>query len=332
MNPRFFHAGCLTTWFFTASPVLAQNKILNILDNLNVVAGNYTAGNETEGSAFVYGIYTPSSGSRFGFNGGAVANDATNVLWLNNGVSNSNSTNLITGSVVSRVNVSTSLFNLNGNAAGTPAIQQGEATWTNALATIGVNSTSDLTSTLSAASSQWSQLTSNSTGTTPGNGSYTFNATPSLIDGHQIAVFNVAASTIFGSGNFDRFEANFNGAETILINVSGTSFTAGKNFANGFTNNESKIIFNFYEATSISATSNFRGAIFAPLATVSQSSNFDGSVVAASFVQSNEVHAKLFDSYLPFTAIPEPSSSVLGLLAGSFLLRRRRMEKSLLKM
>lgn len=304
----------------------AASVLLDVIGRFNVITGNYTAGNETEGAALVHGTYLPQgSSSRFGFNGGQVANDSENVLWLNNGVGNGNGTTLITGSVVSRVAVSPVQFTLNGNAPGSPSISTGSAAWSSALQSVGLTSTADLTGMLASASGQWSALAANSTGTTPGNGSFTFNATPAAIDGHQVAVFHVTSAQLFGGGGFDRLEANFNGAETILVNVSGASITVDKNFTNGFTNNENKILFNFYEATSLTINRNFRGAIYAPFANVVQGGvNFDGSVIAGSLTQSAEIHEKNFDAYLPFTAVPEPSAALLAVLGLGLALRRRR--------
>lgn len=330
-TPIFAMAALAVVSLVSASTTQAAISVPTLLTRFNVITGNYTAGNETEGSAFVMGQYYPQdSRSRFGFNSGQVANDSMNTLWLNNGLANaSGNATLITGSVVSRVAVDHSRFTLNGNAPGTPSFNEGTTAWNNALATVGVNDVAELNTALLAASDQWKGLAANSTGNTPGNGSYTFNATPTNIGGHSVAIFSVSAGTLFAqNATFDRLEANFNGAETILINVSGTGpFTVNKNFTNGFTNNESKILFNFYEATSVTLASNFRGAVYAPRATVTQAgSNVDGSVVAGNFIQTAEVHNTYFNSYLPYSplTIPEPTSMTLGIVGMMMLLRRKR--------
>lgn len=303
----------------------AQNVILHVLDKFNVIAGNYSAGNETEGSAFVSGTYTPGGQSRFAFNSGSVQRDETNVLWLNNGVANSNRTTLISGSVVSRTSVSSNLFNLNGNGQGNPSINQGAAAWSSAIAGLGygLTSTTNLVNTVRSASSQWAALTANSTVRNTNNGAFTFTATPGMIDGHSVAVFNVSSS-VFSTQNIGRLEAQMNGAETLLINVSGLTANINADFANGFTNNESKIIFNFYEATTVNVNRNFRGGIYAPLATVNQlNGNFDGTVVANVLNQKFEIHDKRFDGYLPYN-VPEPSAPLLAAIGASLALCVRR--------
>jgi choice-of-anchor A domain-containing protein len=303
----------------------AANVALDLIRQFNVITGDYSAGNETEGSAFVHGSYSPQgSSARFGFNGGQATHDSQNMLWLANGVSNGNRTTLITGSVVSQVPVSGSLFSLNGNAPGDPSVKSGQAAWNEALSGLGLNHASDVPATLEQAAFQWSGLAANSTGSKPGNGSYTFQASPVSIDGNQVAIFHVTAAELFGSG-FDRLELNLNNAQTVLINVSGTNVLMDKNFANGFTNNESKILFNFYEAESLTVTRNFRGGIFAPFAAVTQvNTNIDGSVIAASLAQTAEIHDVRFRGYLPFTAVPEPSGAVLAMIGAALVMKRRR--------
>lgn len=312
----------------TPTALPAQNLVLRVLDNFNVITGNYSVNGETEGKAFVSGTYTPNgSRAQYGFNSGAVSDDRTNVLWLNNGVSGSGTTRLLSGSVLSRTSVTPNQFSLNGNAANNPSINQGATAWNNALAGLGFVDTNAFTQTILSASSQWAALTANSTGSRLNNGSFTFNATPTIIDGRSVAVFDVTAEQLFGANAAGRIEANLNGAETLLINVSGVSATINQNFTNGIQNNEQKILFNFYEATSISINSNFRGGIYAPLATVNQNgSNIDGSVVAATLNQNAEIHNRNFTGYLPFSQVPEPSPSMLGLVGVTALLilKRRR--------
>lgn len=313
------------------SPLSAQNIITRLLDRVNIITtGNYTAGGETEGSAFVGGIYNPVGlRAQFGFNSGAVADDRSNTLFLNNGVAagNTNVTRLLTGSVASRTAVNSSSFTLNGNAANNPSINQLEPAWTTALQTIGFNSTQSLVQNVEAASSQWRALTGNSSGTVINGNEFRFTPaiSPPLIESSRIAIFNVDGATAFGSTIGQLSGSGFARADTILINVSGLSLDITQNFLGDLQNNETKVLFNFYEATSLTLNSNFRGTVYAPFADVVQNgSNVDGGVIARNFSQNAEVHALTFDAFLPFTPIPEPSSAALFLTAATLATLRRR--------
>ncbi len=312
-----------------------QNVMMRSLDRFNViVTNNYSAGGETEGSAFVGGTFTQAAGvSQFGFNGGAVSDDRTNALFLNNGVAggSSNTTRLLTGSLASRVAVNTSRFSLNGNAANNPSFNVGTAAWDAALGAEGFSSTGNLIQNVESASSQWNALTKNSVGAVANGNEYRFTAasSPTVIDGRRTAVFSVNGSTAFGSGIGQLSGSGFAGADTILINVSGVSLTVAQNFIGDLQNNERKVIFNFYEATTLNLNRNFRGTVYAPLATVNQNgSNIDGGVVARNFNQTAEVHALNFRSSIPFTAVPEPSSFGMACIAmaGMVFFRKRRQD------
>ncbi|MEM6910756.1 MAG: choice-of-anchor A family protein [Verrucomicrobiota bacterium] len=324
---RFASLGLLLLVSTTARSS-AQGDIQTLLDTFNVITGDYSLqSNETEGATFVYGSYMPSNNVRFGFNSGTAANDSDNMLWLNNGLSGSGTTTLLSGSLVTRIDVENTKFALNGNAPGTPILREGVTLWDAAVNSLGFSDAFEIQSTLQAASSQWAALTTNSFTSTPGNGSLTFNASPTLIDGFQVAVFDIDGESAFGSASnvYDRLELQFNGAETVLINVAGQNITINDNFTNGFVNNESKILFNFFEAETVTINRNIRAGIFAPNATVNQGgSNFDGTVVAAVLNQNAEIHNEKFEGPLPFQPIPEPSSALLLLGGATLLLRRRR--------
>ncbi len=330
---KFIFAGLATVSLFVFGPQASgQNVITRVMERISIITtGNYSAGGETEGAAFVGGTYNPIGGrSQFGFNSGAVADDRTNVLFLNNGVAsgNGNLTRLLTGSVASRTSVNASSFSLNGNAANNPSINQGASAWGNAMTGLGFLNTQNLVQNIESASSQWRSLTTNSVGSVRNGNEFTFAATSTVptTDGKKIAIFNVNGNTAFASGIGQLSGSGFAGADTILINVSGVSLTVAQNFVGDLQNNERKVVFNFYEATLLNLDRNFRGTIYAPFATVQQNgSNVDGGVIAKNFVQTAEVHDRNFNSYLPFTSVPEPGSS--GLLLGGIsllILFRRR--------
>lgn len=137
-----------------------------------------------------------------------------------------------------------------------------------------------------------------------------------------VAVFNVNAATAFNSNLIQQIELTSNAATSIVINVAGTSV----NFSNGNMVGQwnsafarANVIWNFYEATSISMTQKFNGAILAPLANLSNTTDIDGSVFVNTFNQSGEVHLPNYSGF-----IPAPGSIALLGLAGVVGVRRRR--------
>lgn len=160
-----------------------------------------------------------------------------------------------------------------------------------------------------------------------------FNATAGT-DG--VAVFNVTAASIFDNPNGQQFNLNVDAnTSNIIINVSGTSvnWTNG-NMVGNFNSNywQEHTLWNFYEATSINFNAhNFNGAVLAPYASITTSSNIDGLVVANNLTTSAEVHLPDSNStnayaYDGFAApVPEPGSAVFLLAAGGlFLIMRNR--------
>lgn len=61
---------------------------------------------------------------------------------------------------------------------------------------LGLNSTDEVVSILKDAPVQWASLEANSTATFPGNGGLSFSASPTDLDGYQVAVFNVTAEQL----------------------------------------------------------------------------------------------------------------------------------------
>jgi choice-of-anchor A domain-containing protein len=179
---------------------------------------------------------------------------------------------------------------------------------------------------------QLSNLTANSTTSVTNGGSVlNFNAAP--VNGR--AVFDVTAATLAQSG-LSQVQMNLNGATSVFINVNvgGCSTNCSEtlptnlNFSSP-TSYAEQVVWNFVNITTLTTGAEFGGTILAPQATVTANSPIDGTVVAANFSSSNQVHAYNFTGTLP-TAAPEPTSLVVfgsGIAGLGFLRwRRRRVE------
>lgn len=166
----------------------------------------------------------------------------------------------------------------------------------------------------------YKNLAANSTVTAPNGqpGAVTYNANP--VNG--LAVFNVAANSVFNSNLIQQINLNINGASAIVINVSGTTvnFTNG-NMVGSWTSAfaRSKVIWNFHEATNIFLDRNFNGAILAPKAHLRNTTAIDGSVFVNTMQQDGEVHLPMFTGI-----IPAPGTLGALAVAGLFAARRRR--------
>ncbi|MEH2262290.1 choice-of-anchor A family protein [Nostoc sp.] len=157
-------------------------------------------------------------------------------------------------------------------------------------------------------------------------------------------VFNLAGSDV---SKTNYFEIKGDTNSTIVVNISGKDVSL-KNFGfNILGTDKQKVIYNFYEATNITASGiSILGSILAPLANF----NFDngqvnGNVIVASLTGNGESHNYLFNGDLPdvptkyytkpptHTQVPEPASlPALGLVAVVFgLFRNRRDRETCLK-
>ncbi len=150
------------------------------------------------------------------------------------------------------------------------------------------------------ASSAYKDLTANSTITIPTSPSAATLAVGTL-GADNVAIFNVSGSALFNNSNVQQIDLNLNGKSptAILINVSGTTvnYQNSGNFVGNMTAtaHRSKILWNFYEATSVTANKSFYGSILAPLATVAITGGAnEGSIAAYNLSANIEVHLPLF--------------------------------------
>jgi choice-of-anchor A domain-containing protein len=171
--------------------------------------------------------------------------------------------------------------------------------------------------TLDALSTSLSGLAANSALPPTGNNEV-ITATPG---GNGIAVFNITASQL---SQIPSYSIDLNGASTVIFNVSGKSITFGANDESG-TTGAKNIIWNFYQAQTVTLDTLIAGTILAAAATVTNENQIDGTLVAESWTGSGELHEYGFDGVLPPPlSVPEPGTLTLllsGVLACGAALR-----------
>ena len=113
-------------------------------------------------------------------------------------------------------------------------------------------------------------------------------------------------------------------AGVLVINVAGTADSFQFNPGTFSVDAQTTVIWNFYQATSLSITGQFDGSILAPYANLTNNTQINGSVVAAGFNQGGEIHMANFSG-----VVPEPATWAM-LLTGFFgtgaLIRRTRRQ------
>ena len=293
---RAFFALFVCTFVSTASA--------NVLNEWNLIVRHDMAStSEVDGSALIGGNlggtsnYAVHGATALSGDGLAVAGDITGgTIQVNSGG------NLrIGGSVQSG---STVLLNGGGAQINDPSVS---ATVSSAFAEV------------EAISASLTGLSAN--GTLDGAGN--LSATPTLLDGQNVAVYNLTNADL---QSFGQLNLSIGSADTVIINVLSSGglvdFNAPPNIIGDFNqSNSSRILWNLFDATDVLVNNSFSGALIAPYADLNLlGGGINGSVVVDSFSHAGaEVRGFTYAGY-----VPEPTSLLLLGVAGVLAARRRR--------
>lgn len=296
--------------FAASTPVgIDALKVYNL-----VVLGDLTSSSEVEGRTFVGGNLTGNSSnyqiatlpaSSYTGAGLVVVGDVVGgIKNLNNGagavVGGSVSSGFNLNGAPQTVQVGGTISNTNVNSN---TVQSNLGT-TNPAFVTGLQQDGSLMKTsMTELSYQLGQQASNSTFSISGNRG-TFNAQP---DAKGVAVFNITAANLDAIGEI---QFNANGADTVIVNVSGSTINLNDNFLGGTANLGEKVIWNFTDATSLTLSTAWGGSVLAPKAAAHTYNYIQGSAVFGSLIQDGEMHIGTYAGGYVVPSDPQvPSSS-----------------------
>jgi choice-of-anchor A domain-containing protein len=322
---------------FLATATQAPASMLAGTDALNewnlIVFNNLDSNSEVEGRTFVGGNLTGSS-SNYNIGPASSPNNGSQPALTVVGDVTGSSKQLNNGGGASIGGNLATQLNLNGanqtvNVGGSITTQQ-NVNQNTETGNLGANFTQTLNNQKTLLMSSLGSLSDNlkalaSTGTaTISNNQLSLTGASS-----GISVFNLSLSNLASLNNISVTAPS---GGTTVINVSGTSGTINANF-NSSAELGRNVIWNFYDATSLTFANNFLGTVLATDAAVANTAGYiEGTLVANSFTQRAEVHQDTFQGDLSsvggsVSAMPEPGTwamLILGFGAIGFMQRRKR--------
>ncbi len=317
----------------------ANTGNINASGGTIAVGGNNSATLTSGGSVFINGA---NSGQVNGQGTGAISINGNNNIGGTLGSVSTNNNNVTvngnTGNVTMSGGVLTYTGSVNGSLTlngGATANHVGSVALTPPANPLSTSFASSFQTTLTSLSATLAGLApdGHSTATyNAGNNTVTINAVPNAL-GQAVLALN---TSLFHANS--TVTINLNGATSVFIDTNvdtcvgaNCSFTFGSslNF-NSPTNYAEQVVWNFINATGLTFGTMFGGTVLAPLATVTNSNQIDGTLIAANFTGGGELHSYAFTGTLPAAPVPEPASSLvfsaaLGLLS-AVRRRRRRSE------
>jgi choice-of-anchor A domain-containing protein len=120
------------------------------------------------------------------------------------------------------------------------------------------------------------------------------------VDANGLAVFNLVGNTVLNNQLVQQIEIIIGSSVTstlqlVVINLSGTSISFAQGnlvgiWLNSISTGRSHTLWNLPQATSLSITHNWMGALLAPYAVVTASVNIDGATAVLSLTTTAELH------------------------------------------
>lgn len=306
------------------------------LQEWNVVSfNNFSSSNHVDGRIFVGGNFTSGNMNVNGNNTPASTYGTAAVTVVGNANLQGANINL-QGGVDVGGNVS-GFFNLNGTPktvdyGGTSTATANNTTFTDLgqpfTDTLNSQKT-DIIASLTSLSSNLAAL-ANTGGVVVGGDSNNQSIT---VSGSGLKVLNWSEAMFEGTAN-QALNITLPNDATLVINVAGTDIDMNRNF-NRFTN-DNRVLFNFYQATTLDLNRQFSGSVLGVFADITggNSGNIDGNVIGKSVLQNanGEIHNNYFQGDLssvggsqPVVA-PEPATwgmMILGFGLVGFAMRRR---------
>ena len=152
-------------------------------------------------------------------------------------------------------------------------------------------------------------------------------------DSTGITVYDIADGAGF-FGAINEIQLSLAGASMVIVNVAGSNLTINDNFLGGPFAAASHVVWNFYEATALTLSTQFFGSVLAPLAMVTNTSAIEGTLVAGALNQRAQIHLQTMIGIIPSsitTQVPEAGSLAiagLGMLGLCVAGRRRKAARA----
>ena len=208
---------CTVLAFLAPAFLTCSASAASLLDSWNIVTTGglaVTANTETEGAVRVGGNLTASSQYRVGIHLTDADNSKANLI--------------VGGNASGDLTVQHGTALIGGTSSGTISHPNGAAPTTGDAAVQGIGATDSVL--LQGYSSAYEAMTANNSVSLPSSGPRGVTFTVGAVDAvHQVAVFDVAGSSLFNNGNIQQIDLGFtNGlnqssVSSIVINVSGTT-------------------------------------------------------------------------------------------------------------